>query len=125
MQEGPGGDVYIRLSLPYDRAWASVGRAVEESSFEITDRDRSVGKYYVRFLGPQDEEDEGWFDWLLDSDSDDPLAGQLFIVSVTALDARDVAVRIEPQPPQADEEPLALEKRDEQALLALIKGNID
>lgn len=125
MQEGSGGDVYIRLSLPLDRAWASVGRAVEESSFEINDRDRSTGKYYVRFLGPQTEEDEGWFDWLLDSDNEHPLAGQLFIVSVDALDAQDVAIRIKPQEPQAGEEPLVLEKRDEQALLALIKGNID
>ena len=125
MQEGPGGDIYIRLSLPYDRAWASLGRAVEESSFEINDRDRSAGKYYVRFLGPQTEEDEGWFDWLLDSDSDHPLAGKLFIVSLETLDTGDVAIRIAPQPPQGDEEPLVLEKSDEQALLALIKGNID
>lgn len=125
IQEGPNGDVYIRLSLPLDRAWASVGRAVEESSFEINDRDRSTGKYYTRFLGPQSEEDEGWFDWLLDSDSEHPLAGQGFIVSVDALDEQDVAIRIKPQEPQAGEEPLVLEKRDEQALLALIKGNID
>lgn len=58
---------------------------MEESSFEITDRDRSAGQYYVRFLGPQSEEDDGWFDWLLGSDSDHPLAGQLFIVSVKSL----------------------------------------
>ena len=125
MQEGPGDDIYIRLSLPYDRAWASVGRAVEESSFEITDRDRSAGQYYVRFLGPQSEEDDGWFDWLLDSDSDHPLAGQLFIVSVQSLDTQDVAIRIKPQPAEAGGEPPVVEKRDEQALLALIKGNID
>ena len=125
MQEGPGGDIYIRLGLPYDRAWASVGRAVEESSFEITDRDRSAGKYYVRFLGPQTEEDDGWFDWLLDSDSDDPLAGMLFIVSVESLDDKDVAIRISPQPAEAGDEPPQIEQRDEQALLALIKGNID
>ena len=28
IQEGPDDDLYIRLSLPYDRAWASVGRAI-------------------------------------------------------------------------------------------------
>lgn len=125
MQEGPDGDVYIRLSLPYDRAWASVGRAVDESSFEITDRDRSTGKYYARFLGPGSEEEAGWFDWLLDSDSDHPLAGQRFVISVDALNAEDVAIRIQPQVPEAGEEALVLEKRDEQGLLALIKGNID
>jgi outer membrane protein assembly factor BamC len=125
MQEGPDDDVYIRLSLPYDRAWASVGRAVEESSFEITDRDRSAGKYYVLFIGPQTEAEAGWFDWLMSSDNDHPNAGQLFVISVEALDAQDVAIRIEPQAPAAGEEPLVLVKRDEQALLGLIKGNID
>ena len=125
IQEGPGGDIYIRLSLPYDRAWASVGRAVEESSFEITDRDRSAGNYYARFLGPESEEEDGWFDWLLDSDSEHPLAGKRFVISVESLDDRDVAIRVKPQEPEAGEEPLVVEKRDEQALLALIKGNID
>lgn len=125
MQEGPDNDVYIRLSLPYDRAWASVGRAVEESNFEIVDRDRSSGKYYARFLGMQTEEEEGWFDWLLGSDAEDQMAGQMFVVSVEPLDAQDVAIRIEPQDPADGAAPLQLAKRDEQALLALIKGNID
>lgn len=125
MQEGPDGDVYIRLSLPYDRAWASVGRAVEESSFEITDRDRSAGKYYTRFLGPESAEEAGWFDWLFGSDSENPLAGQRFVISVDALEGSDVAIRIEPLAPEDGEETVVVEKRDEQALLALIKGNID
>ncbi len=34
------------------------------------------------------------------------------------------AIRIRPQDPQGDE-PALIDKRDEQALLALIKGNID
>ena len=124
IQEGPDNDIYIRLGLPYDRAWASVGRAVEESNFEITDRDRSAGKYYVRFLGTQSKEEAGWFDWML-GDDDDPLVGQTFVVSVDALDATEVAIRLEQQAPQDGAEPLALERKDEQALLALIKGNID
>ena len=124
IQEGPDNDIYIRLSLPYDRAWASVGRAIEESNFEITDRDRSAGKYYVRFLGTQSKEEEGWFDWML-GDDDDPLVGQVFVVSVDSLDAQDVAIRIEQQAPEDGAERAAFERKDEQALLGLIKGNID
>ena len=124
MQEGPDDDVYIRLSLPYPRAWASVERAVEKSNFEITDRDRSSGKYYVRFLGVKTEAEAGWFDWLWSSD-DDPLRDRLFVVSVEALDEKDVAIRVYPQEAVGDAEPLVLERRDEQALLALIKGNLD
>ncbi len=124
MQEGPDNDIYIRLSLPYDRAWASVGRAIEEANFEITDRDRSAGKYYVSFLGAQSEDEAGWFDWMLGSD-DDPMVGQQFVVSVDALDAQDVAIRIDQQSPPEGTETAVMKKRDEQALLALIKGNID
>jgi outer membrane protein assembly factor BamC len=124
MQEGADGDVYLRLSLPYDRAWASVGRAIEESNFEITDRDRSAGKYYVRFLGIQTEEEKGWFDWLWGSD-EDPMINQQFVVSVESLDARDVAIRIDQQASAEGDEPAPMTARDEQALLALIKGNID
>jgi outer membrane protein assembly factor BamC len=124
IQEGPDKDIYIRLGLPYDRAWASVGRAIEESHFEITDRDRSAGKYYVRFLGTDSEEEEGWFDWMLSGD-DDPLVDQAFVVSVDALDAQDVAIRIDQQGPSDGAELPVMERRDEQALLALIKGNID
>jgi outer membrane protein assembly factor BamC len=125
IQEGPDNDLYIRLSLPYDRAWASVGRALEESSFEITDRDRSAGKYYVRFIGPESEEEAGWFDWILNTDSKHPLAGRHFIVSVESLDDQDEAIRIEPPLTSPEGEPVTLEKQDEQALLVLLKGNID
>jgi len=124
MQEGAEGDIYLRLSLPYDRAWASVGRAIEESNFEITDRDRSAGKYYVRFLGIQTEEEKGWFDWLWGSD-EDPMINQQFVVSVESLDAGDVAIRIDQQASAEGDDPALMTERDEQALLALIKGNID
>ncbi|MCB1710898.1 MAG: outer membrane protein assembly factor BamC, partial [Halioglobus sp.] len=124
IQEGPDEDIYILLSLPYDRAWASVGRAIEESNFEITDRDRSAGKYYVRFLGTDSGEEAGWFDWLLGSD-EDPMTNQVFVVSVESLDAKDVAIRIEQQEAPEGTETVTMERRDEQALLALLKGNID
>lgn len=124
IQEGPDNDIYIRLSLPYDRAWASVGRAIEESDFEVTDRDRSAGKYYVRFLGAGSKEEEGWFDWMF-GDDEDPLVGQSFVVSVDTLDATDVAIRIQQQAPEDGTELSAFERKDEQALLTLIKGNID
>jgi outer membrane protein assembly factor BamC len=125
IQEGPDDDIYIRLSLPYDRAWASVGRAIEESNFEITDRDRSAGKYYVRFLGVKTEEEAGWFDWMLGGNDDEPMANQLFVVSVQSLDVQDVAIRIDQQAAVEGSEFRAMESRDEQALLTLLKGNID
>jgi outer membrane protein assembly factor BamC len=119
MQEAPEGYTFILLELPYDRAWASVGRALEKSAFEVVDRDRSAGRYDVRWLGPQDEDDGGWFDWLFGED-EHPLADRQFVINVAARDAQSVTIRLQPR----DGDP-ALAKRDEQALLALIKGNIN
>jgi outer membrane protein assembly factor BamC len=119
MQESPEGYTFIQLGLPYDRAWASLGRALTASTFEITDRDRSVGNYYANFIGPEGEDDDGWFDWLF-SDDDHVLADQPFLISVTRLDEQSVSIRLQPQ---AEIE--QWNKREEQALLALIKGNIN
>lgn len=119
MQESPEGYTFIRLSLPYDRAWASLARALQKSTFEITDRDRSSGTYYVRFLGSDAQEEDGWLDWLWDSDEEHPLAGQRFLVSMAVEDEETVTIRLSPQ----DELP-EFDKRQEQSLLALIKGNI-
>ena len=119
MQEAGDGRAFIRLGLPYDRAWASLARALDASRFEITDRDRSAGIYYVRFLGPEDEDDDGWFDWLFD-DEEHPLAGLPFLVTMAAEDPNTVAIRLSPQVDDS-----AVGQREEQSLLALIKGNIN
>lgn len=120
MQEAPEGYTYIRLVLPFDRAWASLGRALKESNFEITDRDRSSGKYYARFIGSSAEEEDGWLDWVWDSDDEHPMAGQLFLISMQTVDEQTVNIRLQPQ-----EESGTFGKREEQGLLALIKGNIN
>ena len=119
MAESDEGYTYIDLGLPFNRAWAAMPRALESSAFEITDRDRSAGAYYVRFLGPQGQEEDGWFDWLWGDDEDHPLAGRTFRATVTEQGADSVHIRLIPE--DADQ---PLEKREEQALLALIKGNI-
>ena len=36
-------DVYIRLELPFDRAWASLARSLEKSTFEMIREDSSAG----------------------------------------------------------------------------------
>jgi outer membrane protein assembly factor BamC len=133
MQEAPEGYTYIRLELPYDRAWASLlpydrawaslGRALGKSGFEVTDRDRSAGRYDARFLGPQDEDEDGWFDWLFgeeEHEEEHPLAGQLFLITMTSVSEQAVNIRLQPQDSSLD-----FSKRDEQSLLALIKGNIN
>jgi len=119
MQEAPEGYSYIRLELPYDRAWASLGLALENASFELTDRNRSEGQYFARFIGTREDAEEGWFDWLWGED-DHPMSGEVFVISMQAFADGVVAIRIRPQDDQ-----LEFDKEQEQGLLALIKGSIN
>lgn len=119
LQEAPQGYTYIRVGLPFSRAWASLARALDRSSFDITDRDRSAGVYYVRFIGPGADEEDGWFDWLFDEE-EHPMAGREFLVTMASENDQQVAIKLEA--PAEDE---ALGKREQQALLTLIKGNIN
>ncbi|AQA19830.1 hypothetical protein BST95_17840 [Halioglobus japonicus] len=120
LQETAAGEPYIALELPYDRAWASLGRAIEKSTFEISDRDRSTGDYFAVFLGQAALEESSWFDWLWDSDDDQPHVGETFVISLKREDDNNMAIFLRPQ----DSE-IAFTKREQQAMLSLIKGNIN
>ena len=120
LQETTEGKTYISLGLAYDRAWASLARALEKSHFEITDRDRSAGIYYVTFRGPQADEDGGWFDWFGGSNDDNPLVGAKFQVTMKQESAELVTITIDSVGDVPD-----YAKREEQALLSAIKGNIN
>ena len=119
LQESPEGYTYVRVGLPFSRAWASLARSLQRSTFEITDRDRSTGVYFARFIGPSAEEDGGWFDWLF-NEEEHPLAGRDFLVTMTSENEQQVVIRIKSAP---GGEPLG--KREEQSLLTLIKGSIN
>jgi len=122
LQEDADGNPYIRLELPYYRAWASVERALRESNFKTRDRDRSSGVFYVRYVAPE-EEDGGWFDWLFDGDEDEAEAA--------VLTEQDFVLRVEEQTEEvvrisiAREDGVALTLTQSQGMLALIKGNIN
>jgi len=119
LQDSNEGYSFIQVGLPYSRAWASLARALERSTFEITDRDRSTGVYYVKFNGPDAGDDSGWFDWLFDEEAD-PLVGRSFLVTMSKNGEHEVTIRL--QPPEGD---TPLEQREEQSLLTLIKGSIN
>jgi outer membrane protein assembly factor BamC len=74
----------------------------------------------VRLLGPEDGDEAGWLDWMWSSDEGHPMAGQLFLVTMKAQPDKSVSIRLQSQDSVA-----LFDKREEQGLLALIKGNID
>jgi outer membrane protein assembly factor BamC len=121
MQEDEAEMPYIRLELPYYRAWASVERALRESSFKVRDRDRSSGHFYIRFV-ESDEDDSGWFDWLFnDGEKEDAKILTEFDFVLTVAKQTEEIVRIT----IAREDAVALTPAQSQSMLSLIKGNIN
>ena len=108
----------IRLALPFDRAWASVVKGTEDADFAIDDRDRSQGILYVTFVGPQDEEESGWFDWLWGGEDDHPLAGHRYQIRLDASGEEVIFITL--QGPDGE----SVDRREQQALLTLLRGNI-
>ena len=119
LQETPQGDSFLRLELPYDRAWASLGRALEKSYFEITDRDRSAGIYYVRFLPEGTDEEQGWWSSLWDDD-DAPPPDRVYLVTMSRLSGEAVSITLKPL-----DSGVSLDMREQQEMLTAIKGNIN
>ncbi len=52
---GEGAGRRIELDQPFDRAWRSVGLALDRGSFTIEDRDRSAGIYFVRYIDADEQ----------------------------------------------------------------------
>ena len=108
----------IRLALPFDRAWASVVKGTEDADFAIDDRDRSQGILYVTFVGPQDQEESGWFDWLWGGEDDHPLAGHRYQIRLDASGEEVIFITL--LGPDGE----SVDRREQQALLTLLRGDI-
>jgi outer membrane protein assembly factor BamC len=115
------GAYFMRLELPFDRAWASLSRALELSGFEITDRDRSSNVYYVKYVGESEvEEDSGWFSWFGGDDEEEhPLTGVPLLITMSEESSGAMAIRMVPEGDvTASDEAL-------HSLLQRIKSNIN
>jgi len=111
---------YLRLELPFDRAWASLARALEESGFTINDRNRSTGRYYVTYQDSDAKEKGGWFSWFGGGDDEGhPLADRPLLVSMSEQRPGVLDIRLVPEDgASVDEDAL-------KSLLLLIKGNLN
>ncbi len=59
------GQQAVLVEQEYADVWQRVGRVLDSKGFNVEDRDRSRGYYFVRYIDPyteRNEEDEGWFD---------------------------------------------------------------
>jgi len=55
------GQQVIQLTQEFDRAWRSVGLALDRTGFSVEDRNRSEGVYFVRYVDPTLEKKEPGF----------------------------------------------------------------
>ena len=67
----------LKVNDPFDRAWRSVGLALDRIGFTVEDRDRSKGLFFVRYIDPDAEAKassggKGFFEKLMFWRKDDP-----------------------------------------------------
>jgi outer membrane protein assembly factor BamC len=105
------------LTLPFERAWASTAKGLEESGFTIDDRNRSEGVFYVTF-NPASEEEGGWFGWIWDKEDAHPLAGHKYRVTIREEASNQVIIEL------LSDDGLPIEREERAPLLTLLKGNI-
>lgn len=93
-----GPKPYVKLLLPFDRAWASLANAIEKSGFVIDDRNRSEGQYWITIA------DEGnksqWFRRLV---KDKEYEAESFIVEIKAVTDDELRIRVLPPEPREDD----------------------
>jgi outer membrane protein assembly factor BamC len=56
-----GGASVVQMDEAFDRAWRSVGLALDRLGYTVVDRDRTQGTYFVRTVDPNKENKEGNF----------------------------------------------------------------
>lgn len=110
--ETEGGQPYLKLSLPFPRAWASVGLALTKAGFTVDDLNRDQRVYYLHYVESKAEE-KGFFSRLFSSDDADE--GTPYLVYVKERDAGSVQITIQHQ----DDKPM--EREQSLKLLKLIK----
>lgn len=115
LRETQQGDPYLNLQLPFGRAWASVGLALEKSGFTVDDLNRDQSVYYLHFID-KDVEEPGFFARWFGGDKNRD--GIPYLVYVKEVDSNNVRISIQRQ----DDETMG---RDEQLhRLKLIKRHL-
>ena len=73
LSDDASGTPVLMLGTDYDRAWSSVGRAIEVADIRVDDLDRTTGVYYVDLArgAKQPREESGFFDWITGGSDDE------------------------------------------------------
>lgn len=119
-QASPGAEPWLLLELPYDRAWASLGVALDKAGFTLLDQNHSDGVYYV--ARPAAAEQPGWWARRMGAKrAATPAVGErgAWRVSLRPLDAQRMRIGIDGHAPGT------LAVAEQVRYLNLIKGYIN
>ena len=110
------GEPVVKLSLPFDRAWASLGSALKKADFNVVDLNRSKGLYYVAYEPADDEDKPGFFSRLFGAGKkEEDAEAKNYLFNVERLDdGVQIGIR-----KSADKE---LAEEQAKALLERVKG---
>lgn len=121
MTRGSDGRPVIDLRLPFERAWASLGRALERGEFVVEDLNRDSGVYFVKYEPKATEEgEEGFFSklkWWGDDEDERPGAGRQYRVRMHEAE-NGVTIDME----RDDEQPF--DEGEAEFLLGVVKANL-
>lgn len=81
LMDEESGHQALLVEQEFRDVWDRVGRVLDSKGFDVEDRDRSAGTYYVRYLDPFneiDEDEEGFFSGLLFWRDEDEAAPEEF-----------------------------------------------
>ena len=123
LEEDADKNIYISLALPFSRAWASVGKALQKSGFEIDDLNRTEQMYYLNYVEVSEEKEKdgmfSWaYNWALSNNEDERAEDVPYLVHLKDNSSGIVAITIK----RADN--VEMSKSDTERLLKLIKRNI-
>lgn len=120
LEEDEQSQPFIRLNLPFNRAWASVGRSLEKSGYTVDDLNRSDQIYYVYYKEKTTKKDDkGFFARLFSrSSNDDADKGTPYVVKLATTADQSVIITIEAPGKNS------LTKSESEKLLKLLKRNI-
>jgi outer membrane protein assembly factor BamC len=122
LEEDASQNAFIRLKLPFSRAWASVGRSLEKSGYTVDDLNRSEQVYYVHYQQNKDKKQKkGFFSRMFSwssSDKENTDKGVPYLIKVSSMDDQSVAISIQRQSGKA------MTKAETEQLLKQIKRNI-
>lgn len=88
------GEPYLKLDLPFSRAWASVGLAVKKAGFTVDDLDRSQRLLYVNYIEIDPEADEGGFFFGWFGGGGEELEGIDYLVKMQEISSETVIITV-------------------------------